>query len=55
MIMKKLFEKLFEGFWLKFGLILGTGILCLFYNGLGFILGFLYFVGFLVYNMTKKE
>lgn len=59
--MKKLFELIFKRFWVNFaimaviavadlvGLTLKTPI------GLGFIIAFLYFAGWIIYNMTKKD
>jgi len=61
--MKKLFDIIFKRFWVNFALILGTAVLDLIGLGskegkgigLGFILAFLYFAGFVVYNMTSKD
>jgi len=60
--MKKIIEVLFERFWINFGLMLGISILDLIGLGgdgkgigLGFIVSFLYFLGWIIYNMTKKS
>jgi hypothetical protein len=61
--MKKLFEKIFERVALNLVLMFGIAILDLIGLGskdgrgigLGFIVAFLYFVGFIIYNMTKKD
>jgi len=59
--MRKLFDVLFNRFWVNFALMLGIAILDLIgltskmNFGIGFVIAFLYFIGFIVYNMTKKE
>jgi len=59
-MMKKLFEILFNRFWINFALMMGIAILDLIgltsklNFGVGFVIAFLYFIGFIVYNMTKK-
>jgi len=60
--MKKIVEVIFERFWVNFGLMLFISVIDLIGLGgggkgigLGFIVTFLYFLGFIVYKMTKKN
>ena len=60
--MKKIIEIIFERFWVNFGLMLFISVIDLIGLGgggegigLGFIVTFLYFLGFIVYKMIKKE
>ena len=52
-------KKLFEHFWLVFAVMLGTAVLDLIFLpkydiGAGFILSFLYFLVWIIWQMTKK-
>jgi hypothetical protein len=52
--MKKLLKKLFENQWLVFGSMMFTAVGALIYQGLGFILAFLFFIAILIKKMTSK-
>ena len=59
--MKKFFELLFNRFWVNFALMMGIAILDLIgltsklNFGIGFVIAFLYFAGWVVYQMTKRD
>jgi len=60
--MIKIIDVIFERFWINFALMLFISIIDLIGLGgggkgigLGFIVTFLYFLGFIVYKMIKKE
>jgi len=60
--MIKIIDVIFERFWINFALMLFISIIDLIGlggNGLGigfgFVVTFLYFLGFVVYKMTKKD
>ena len=53
-------KKIFEQFWLIFGVMLGIAILDLIFLptlgiGAGFICAFLYFTAWIIYQWRKKE
>jgi hypothetical protein len=59
--MKKLFELIFKGFWVNLAIMFAISIADLIGLtlkspiGFGFIITFLYFVGWIIYTMTKKD
>jgi uncharacterized membrane protein YdfJ with MMPL/SSD domain len=51
--MKKIIDAIFGNFWTYFVPMLFVAIASLVYQGLGFILCFLFFIGFLIYKMKQ--